>query len=793
MSFRNRLTLFFIVIVIVPMIAVAVVLFQLVSDSGRGKGDARLSQALQAAQGLYVEFQDRGAEAGKRIGGDAQLAGAIRHRDRVAIQRRLDTLAGQLGVQRVVLRLNDQGRFEHGVKDAFAPAGSKLLDGNDKQVGDLTVSTVTAPQYVDLFLHVTLQQAIVSDDGATLGTTIEGASAEGLPLNGKAQLAGVDYRIKAFSASGFDGRSNTVRVLANERSLVHDLQGTSVLVVAALVGFLILAFAFALTVSRSLQAQVQRLLDAARALGAGNFALEVPTEGNDEFAELGREFNSMARQLQTRLDELQLERERVQEAIRRLGESFAKGLDRDALLDIVVQTAVDGVAASCGRAAVRHGPGSRVREVAVSGDVEQHHQAIQAAEAAALDVGEAAETQVGATNALARPLRATERGSRVLGVISVAREGRPFTPGEKDLFNYLANQAAVSIENVDLHETVQRQAVTDELTGLFNHRRFQEVMAVEVERARRFGQSMGLIMLDIDNFKSVNDTYGHMQGDLVLREVARVLAGIVARDRRAGALRRRGDGRRTAADRPRGRLPVRRACTAAHRGARAADPRRRRLAARDGLVRGRLDARHGRIRQGRAGRCCRCRALQRQTVRQESDGQSGDGRPVGLGAMGLLDDAIREHLELKRRRGADPGELARQEQEALGATRRGEGAAPAQEAGPGPADEPVAEEAAGPPEPAPDDQASPAAEPPAAVAAPEPEPWLDEPDEVPAEGTLEHGAAPPAPRDPDVVPADPEPGADDVLEETPDFLQETPEHDRLWFEQKPPRDFDFDE
>jgi diguanylate cyclase (GGDEF)-like protein len=81
----------------------------------------------------------------------------------------------------------------------------------------------------------------------------------------------------------------------------------------------------------------------------------------------------------------------------------------------------------------------------------------------------------------------------------------------------------VSVENVDLHETVQRQAVTDELTGLFNHRRFQEVMTAEVERARRYGHELGLIMLDIDNFKQVNDTYGHLQGDLVLREVAHVL------------------------------------------------------------------------------------------------------------------------------------------------------------------------------------------------------------------------------------------------------------------------------
>jgi len=126
-------------------------------------------------------------------------------------------------------------------------------------------------------------------------------------------------------------------------------------------------------------------------------------------------------------------------------------------------------------------------------------------------------------NALARPMYSQDGVFDVLGVISIARPGRPFTPREQELLAYLANQAAISIENVDLHRTVQRQAVTDELTGLFNHRRFQEVMTAEVERTKRFGHELGLIMLDIDNFKRVNDRFGHLQGDLVLREVARVL------------------------------------------------------------------------------------------------------------------------------------------------------------------------------------------------------------------------------------------------------------------------------
>jgi hypothetical protein len=175
--------------------------------------------------------------------------------------------------------------------------------------------------------------------------------------------------------------------------------------------------------------------------------------------------------------------------------------------------------------------------------------------------------------------------------------------------------------------------------------------------------------------------------------------------------------------------------------------------------------------------------------------------------MGLLDDAIREHLELKRRRGADPDEVARQEDEALGDPRSGEFARPDAP----PADAEAAPQPAAPEEPGTEPEEAP--EPPAAYAAPhdpepapgepapgEPEPgepdepWLEDERIEPVAGqrTAEFTPADAEP-EPEVVRPDDEPAADeDVLEETPDFLQETPEHDRLWFEQKPPRDFDFD-
>jgi hypothetical protein len=176
--------------------------------------------------------------------------------------------------------------------------------------------------------------------------------------------------------------------------------------------------------------------------------------------------------------------------------------------------------------------------------------------------------------------------------------------------------------------------------------------------------------------------------------------------------------------------------------------------------------------------------------------------------MGLLDEAIREHLELQRKRGADPAEVTRQEQEALGPAVR-EQPQPPQAAVPDP-DHPQgltgAEDAATSalaPE-APDSEAGlePIEDLPPAVPDPEAPPHQGP---EPGEGLRPdpEAPAPPAPEAQETVAFDadeifaedkpPEAEEEDVLEETPDFLQETPEHDRLWFEQKPPRDFDFDD
>ena len=179
----------------------------------------------------------------------------------------------------------------------------------------------------------------------------------------------------------------------------------------------------------------------------------------------------------------------------------------------------EGVAADAGRAWARTGPGGELEVVVTSGDVEAADAAMAGVEARAFEVGASARGVVDHRAAIALPLR-TPAGELV-GFVSIARRGGAFTDPERELLGYLAQQAAQSLENVDLHEVVERQAIEDGLTGLANRRRFEERLADEVERARRFpGQPLGLVMLDIDDFKAVNDRLGHVAGDEVLRAVA---------------------------------------------------------------------------------------------------------------------------------------------------------------------------------------------------------------------------------------------------------------------------------
>ncbi len=519
MSFRNRLTLFFVVIVVVPMVVTAAVVGGLVDDVDRERAKERLAQAEQTALAVHEGLQSRAAVLTREIGRDAGLAEVIRAGDRDGMERELRALARRK--RTAALRLDLSAEDEVllvGDADAIAPSWRQLLDGGES-LGTLSVSVATARDFVRQVKRLTRRDvAIVDARGRELAGTVDDIP-DDLGQSGETAVDGAPYRYQTEGIPGLGGQDLELQLLLKTSDV--ESPRPDLIILLALGAALLVAVLSALLISRSLQAEVNRLLEATRKIGRGEFRVDVPADGKDDFSKLGQQVNLMAAELEQRVADLKHERGRLQSSIRRVGESFAKGLDRASVLKIVTETAVDGTSARCGRTMLQPAEGI-LRPGAVAGSVEGHEAALRAAEASAMDTQQLQEARVGDVVAMAHPMR-VEGGGRVVGVLAVAREGAGYTEADRDLLQYLAGQAAVSIENVSLHETVQRQAVTDELTGLFNHRHLQEVLAAEVERTRRFEQQLGLIMVDIDDFKRVNDSYGHLQGDLVLREVARVL------------------------------------------------------------------------------------------------------------------------------------------------------------------------------------------------------------------------------------------------------------------------------
>lgn len=115
----------------------------------------------------------------------------------------------------------------------------------------------------------------------------------------------------------------------------------------------------------------------------------------------------------------------------------------------------------------------------------------------------------------------TDDEFRCRGVFSVeSNEPNQFTNETMQIFSTLMENASVAFTRAVLYQKMELLATTDGLTGLNNHRHFQEILSKELERARRYRHPLSLLLMDIDHFKTFNDTYGHPVGDLVLKEIS---------------------------------------------------------------------------------------------------------------------------------------------------------------------------------------------------------------------------------------------------------------------------------
>jgi diguanylate cyclase (GGDEF)-like protein len=544
-NFRARLRLFFVLLVIVPMIALAVVLFTLTARSETGKADAGIAAGTRTAFSLYEERAAAAGPAVREVAADPRLTAALA--SGTGIKQRLGQLiGGPSDIVAIELRSSQQGRLiaRAGSPTGMAYKAAPLVTGTQRR-GTLFVSLTDAPDFVARVRRLTGYHVGIFRNGRLFAATVSDLGPRSrLGDRGEPHgfsLSGEDYRGRIESLRDRQGVSVDLAVFHSTAELSKTISRNRLVIGLLLLAFLVLAIASAVVVSRALTQQIDTFLVAARRLARGDFRQPVPVEGHDEFAQLGREFNSMSAQLASKIEEVHRQRGELTEAIRRVGDALAMGLDRDGVVALAVRTAVDACEAEAGRA--RPVDDDSFRESTMGTDDEQLEEAMRAAERRAAGVrvvgtkrvqasedGEpsrpprvATPASVGSVHALAVPMLGLTGSSEFLGVLSIARHRRRFSHDEEELLQYLARQAVVSIENATLHEKVELQAVTDELTGLANLRAFHTILEGEIERARRFNTPLALVMLDLDNFKLVNDEYGHQQGDEVLVLVADVL------------------------------------------------------------------------------------------------------------------------------------------------------------------------------------------------------------------------------------------------------------------------------
>jgi diguanylate cyclase (GGDEF)-like protein len=524
MSFRARLTLFFFTIVILPMLAVGILVVQVTADSREGQADAEISAGLETARALYDEALLGAPNQARRIARTAApgqpggtVADAIRRGDAAALEAAGEREVADPSIASVAFHdAGDQLLARAGSQRAVAIARNQIqLD--ERPVGSIAVAALNAPGFVRRIQELTGEEVAIVRGNQVLASTRE--LGEDLPVgDGGRSITlpeGTDARAAAMRLGGAED-ARIVMVNVPDAGFV----ASEPVVAGILVAFFGLALLFIIALLRMLQRQLGAMFEAARKIGGGDFSHEVPVEGNDELAGLAREFNKMSERLSAQMEQLSRQRKELEESVRRIGDAFASGLDRRALLEIVVETALTACDAELARVSLS---GHDEPEAEVGNGNGKLQRALEEASAVAAERHGLGSSRQDDVNAIAYPLRRGVEGDEVLGTMAVARTGRPFASSEREVLRYLNGQASVSVENVGLHEKVAEQAVTDELTGLANNRHFREWMERESARVGRFGGELSLVMLDIDDFKPINDTYGHLQGDEVLRKLGEIL------------------------------------------------------------------------------------------------------------------------------------------------------------------------------------------------------------------------------------------------------------------------------
>ena len=475
-SFKVRLAGYFALIALVPFVAAFQGFHSLADKSETRRADAVLESGLRSALVAYGE-------------------------DLRGTQRTAAGLARLPSLQRALAKGNRQQ-----VARIVAPVPNVVVEGRGGlRVGHVPLNGV--PQVVSIvgptrpLGKVTTVLPLDAETAGRIGRRAglqPGHRVAFMPLSsvkpGKPsmlEVGGTEYR--AIASEGLrDPQSMALVVLASQSAIDEAAASIGKRLVLTMFGILLFLLLIAYFEGRSIVRTLGRLVAATNDIAHGRLDRRVDVRGPDEFARLSRAFNEMADQLEARISELDDERRRLRDVTVRFGEALGATNDFDELLRLVVETAVEATGARGG--ALLRGN----HEVFRKGDP---------------DAG---------VRRLEFHLSA---GDESFGRLVLTADS--FSQEQTETAEWFVNQARTALANARHHSTVQRQALVDTLTGLANRRLCEAALEKEIGRADRYGEPFTLVVGDIDDFKTVNDRYGHQTGDEVLKEFARALQDTV--------------------------------------------------------------------------------------------------------------------------------------------------------------------------------------------------------------------------------------------------------------------------
>lgn len=544
MKLHTKLYLFFAGIVLLPLLVATVASSVVLRRSGTDTYDGRIQSGLAAAsaivseqaRGLAVNLQGaiKDADSGTIVAGDE--AG------RQATAAAVINAAGAAGLQ-----VRDPGGQVISSAGTINGTTAPLVTASVRLAGPGGDWIVTATKPFDtaaleqIFDSQGIEWAMLSGDTVAAGSIQEGKVVSGLPAQAGPPPSG-SQQVPTFTAS-LDGQSimtaelpippeitdRPISLLAEVPLETVNAASTQALEAGLLVmlGVAVLAATLGLLLTRNITRPLRKLTVATAAGIDGDLGSQVDVTSRDEVGSLANSFSEMQSNIRSYITELEESRTQLLLALSYAGDILGSTTDRDRLIKTTAEAArlATGASGILVELADSESPGQRTIHTGTPAGYFEGDRLSEAGRLAQRVIeGSAAPGERGGKsheNFVVYPLI---HDSKALGALVAAFDpDEPLEESKKEILRSLAVQAASAVENVNFGELQKRLAITDPLTGLYNFRYLSGMLERELSKTRRYSRVLSAAILDLDDFKTVNDTYGHQAGDALLKAVARVL------------------------------------------------------------------------------------------------------------------------------------------------------------------------------------------------------------------------------------------------------------------------------